>query len=96
MPPDMPPVPPAVVRFANEKQMTNLKQHIEWNYYQQNFGYFHGYRVYPVQRKDGKGKNMILYKDINYCLKTKPKNACKEDIRFATPDEIKEIIHVYL
>lgn len=88
-------IPSAVIKFAQEKQMENVKSNKFWNVDAEHDNYFHGYKVYSVTRKGTKGRNMILYKDANYCLKTKSKNVCKEEIRFATPDEIKEIIHVY-
>lgn len=52
IPDDVPPIPPAIIKYAEQNQMTNVRQSEFWNYYNENEGYFHGYKVYYADRKD--------------------------------------------
>ena len=52
VPDDMPPIPPAIIKYAEQNQMTNVRQSLKWNYYYKNENYFHGYMVYFADRKD--------------------------------------------
>lgn len=70
---DLPPVPAAVVEFAQQNGLTNI---------QQNNSNIDNYKVYYAKFLDPqKGIAYILYNNSN--------------IRFAKPDEIKELIRVY-
>lgn len=77
---DLPPIPPAVVEFAQKNDCENAMYHKVWN---PNFLKFKDFDfVYQVQEK-GKPENIgfILVKG--------------KEIRFATEEEMKEIIRVY-
>ena len=101
---DMPPIPPAIIKYAEQNQMTNVRQDINWNYYYEPENYFHGYKVYYADRKD------LAPTIVYYTLKEQkrygaepyrvyPKKAIllykNGKIRRATKEEIKKITEFY-